>query len=221
MASRHRPRDRYFLACYPRTRQAGLPRACLWCLMASAAQTAANRLNSQKSTGPRTEAGKSVSRMNALQTGIHAESHCIRGEDPAALAQLAAEYHAEFRPVTPLQRDLVDTLVDNQWKIRRLRALETELWRPQVKFNSAAYEDLELRLDRLQRRLHSYERSSARALQQLRALQAVETEPLSDEIGFVPSIPVGLASRPARDLQVPPAPASQPPPGPALSPCLL
>jgi len=179
--------------------------------------------------------------MNALQTGIHAESHCIRGEDPAALAQLAAEYHAEFRPVTPLQRDLVDTLVHNQWKIRRLRALETEIWRHQVEFNGAVYidpkrtyhvhaqkyplattyEDLELRLDRLQRRLHSYERSSARALQQLRALQAVETEPLSDEIGFVPSIPVGQASRPARDLQVPPAPASQPPPGPALSPCLL
>jgi hypothetical protein len=44
-----------------------------------------------KSTGPRTPAGKSVSRMNALKTGIDAESQVIRGESAAALAALTAE----------------------------------------------------------------------------------------------------------------------------------
>src|SRR6516164_1744976 len=95
--------------------------------MATEAQILANRRNSQLSTGPRSEAGKSVSRMNALQSGLHAESLVIRTEDSAALAELSAEYYAEFHPVTPRQRDLVDTLVHNQWLIRRLRLTEADL----------------------------------------------------------------------------------------------
>jgi hypothetical protein len=172
--------------------------------MSSEKQIAANRLNSQKSTGPRTEAGKLTSRMNALQSGIHAESHVIRGEDPDALAQLTAEYNAEFHPVTPCQRDLVDTLVHNQWQIRRLRAIEAELWaaefdekdhftvdpknhydvrRRQFPLRSA-YQGQEMQLERLQRRIHACERSTARALKQLQELQKSTT---SDQIGFVPS----------------------------------
>src|SRR5579884_4034165 len=96
--------------------------------MASPAQLEANRQNSQKSTGPRSATGKQISRMNALKTGIHAQSHIIRGEDPEALAELAAEYHAQYRPTTPRDRDLVDTLVHNEWHIRRLRAIEVALW---------------------------------------------------------------------------------------------
>jgi hypothetical protein len=178
--------------------------------MASEKQIAANRLNSQKSTGPRSDAGKSTSRMNALQSGIHAESHIIRGEDPEALAQLAAEYNAEFYPVTPRQRDLVDTIVHNEWKIRRLRTIEADIWALQFHYNdemfsdptrsshaqarrhalATAFDDLDARLDHIQRRLHAYERSTTRAMRQLRDLQLVETEPPSAEIGFVPPPPV-------------------------------
>jgi hypothetical protein len=175
--------------------------------MATQKQIEANRRNSQLSTGPCSDAGKSVSRMNALQSGIHAQSHIIRGEDPEALAQLAAEYNAEFHPVTPCQRDLVDTLVHNQWHIRRLRAIEVELWaaefdekdhfsvdpknhydvrRRQFPLRSA-YQGQEQQLERLQRRVHACERSTARALKQLQQLQKSTT---SDEIGFVPSTSV-------------------------------
>ena len=177
-------------------------------------QIDANRRNSQKSTGPRTDSGKARSSMNALKTGVHAESHCILGEDPAVLAQLAAEYNAEFHPTSPRRRDLVDTLVHDEWQVRRLRRLETALWdhmfenkedqydnpnnsyhvRQRKHPHAAAFGDLEDRLERLQRRLHAYERSAARALRQLQALES--TSP-SDEIGFVPSNPVEQASRPA------------------------
>ena len=54
--------------------------------MATEKQIEANRRNSQLSTGPRTDAGKSISRMNALKSGLHAVSHVIRSEDPKALA---------------------------------------------------------------------------------------------------------------------------------------
>ena len=43
-------------------------------------QTEANRLNAQKSTGPRTAEGKARSSMNALQTGIDAKSLVIFDE---------------------------------------------------------------------------------------------------------------------------------------------
>jgi hypothetical protein len=40
--------------------------------MPTAKQQAASRANAQKSTGPRTSAGKAVSRFNALKHGIYA-----------------------------------------------------------------------------------------------------------------------------------------------------
>jgi hypothetical protein len=53
--------------------------------MATAAQMAANRLNSLKSLGPRSEEGKAVSRFNALKSGVHAKSQVIPGEESAPL----------------------------------------------------------------------------------------------------------------------------------------
>ena len=51
--------------------------------MATIQQIEANRLNAQKSTGPRSVEGKAVSCFNATKTGIDAKSQIIRGEDPA------------------------------------------------------------------------------------------------------------------------------------------
>ena len=96
--------------------------------MATQSQIDANRRNAQKSTGPRTEPGKAVSRFNALKTGIHAESEVIPGEDPAELEKLAADYHQRFVPATPEECFLVDSLVDADWQMRRLRKARAQLW---------------------------------------------------------------------------------------------
>jgi hypothetical protein len=58
--------------------------------MATAAQIAANQANAQKSTGPRSVEGKSVSRFNALKHGIDAATIVIPGEDRAVYEALAA-----------------------------------------------------------------------------------------------------------------------------------
>ena len=50
--------------------------------MTTQAQTAANRINSQKSTGPRTAEGKAVVSQNAVKHGLLAREAVIRGEDP-------------------------------------------------------------------------------------------------------------------------------------------
>lgn len=90
--------------------------------MATPAQIAANRRNALSRTGPHSEEGKAVSRFNALKTGIQANSQIIPGEDPAALAELADGFHLQFRPATPVERFLVDILVNADCSDERIPA---------------------------------------------------------------------------------------------------
>jgi hypothetical protein len=96
--------------------------------MATPKQTAANRMNAQKSSGPRTSAGKAASRFNALKHGIFAIHQIMFDETPEDLAELAAEYHEHYNPADAHERSLVDTLVANEWRIRRMRRVEAGLW---------------------------------------------------------------------------------------------
>src|ERR1700684_879106 len=96
--------------------------------MPTAKQTAANRMNSQKSTGPRTTEGKAASRFNAVKHGIFATTQIMFDEKAEDLAELAAEYHEHHNPADPDQRFLVDTLIANEWRLRRLPRVEAELW---------------------------------------------------------------------------------------------
>ncbi len=96
--------------------------------MATPKQTAANRMNAQKSSGPRTSAGKAASRFNPLKHGIFAIHQIMFDETPEDLAELAAEYHEHYNPADAHERSLVDTLVANEWRIRRMRRVEAGLW---------------------------------------------------------------------------------------------
>jgi hypothetical protein len=91
-------------------------------------QIAANRRNAQHSTGPRTPAGKAATRFNALKHGIHAKEQIMFGETEEDLLHLAVEYHEQYAPANPTERLLVDTLINNEWRLRRLRCTEAELW---------------------------------------------------------------------------------------------
>ncbi len=196
-------------------------------------QIAANRRNAQLSTGPRSEAGKSRSRMNALKSGLHAESLVIRGEDPAALDQLSADYHAQFHPCTPLERDLVDTVVHNQWLIRRLRLIEAQLWAYQFDSDDDDFNEkstlqqryrrhplfhpfacLTARLTQLQSRVNSLERSSHRALAALQKSSRAD-DPLSSSA----NPDAGSADDPLSPSPNPQPPKTPDPPfAPAASP---
>jgi hypothetical protein len=96
--------------------------------MATSRQLEANRRNSQSSTGPRTAAGKAGVRFNALKSGIHAESQIIPGEDPEVFRSFAAELTASYNPADAREQELVDQLIDDAWRLRRLRKAETQQW---------------------------------------------------------------------------------------------
>ena len=66
--------------------------------MSTLSQIEANRRNAQHSTGPRTAEGKAASSMNALKSGIDAESSVIPGEDPADLAAITARLYHSCQP---------------------------------------------------------------------------------------------------------------------------
>jgi hypothetical protein len=96
--------------------------------MATIKQIEANRRNSQNSTGPKTPEGKEAVRFNALKSAIHAESLVIPGEDPEQLKELAEEFTQTWKPADSAERELVDQLIDDTWRLRRLRTAETQIW---------------------------------------------------------------------------------------------
>lgn len=84
--------------------------------------------NAQKSTGPRTVAGKARSRRNALKHGIlSAETLITDGEskeDAATFEALREELQADLDPQGLLQEILVDRLVALVWRWRRVLRYE-------------------------------------------------------------------------------------------------
>src|SRR5256885_4767166 len=110
--------------------------------MATQAQIEANRRNSRKSTGPVTESGKAASSLNAVKTGIYAESLLIDGESADTLDDLAREYQATCRPAGPREQAAVNTLIHSDWLLRRMRRVESLLWNDKAEQNlKAKYKD--------------------------------------------------------------------------------
>ena len=97
--------------------------------MASEAQIAANRLNAQKSTGPRTDAGKEASSRNSLKHTALARAVLVSSqslqESSTEFSALCDEYHLALDPVGPLEEMLVDRIVTAVWRLRRARPVES------------------------------------------------------------------------------------------------
>ncbi len=96
--------------------------------MTTLRQIEANRLNSLKSTGPRTEDGKQRSRLNAVRHGLTAETviACLEdAEDYKAFEEAICEGYAPF---TAVERELVLRVANLLWRLRRANLIETELF---------------------------------------------------------------------------------------------
>ena len=93
--------------------------------MASERQQRANRKNAEKSTGPRSSAGKAVSRQNALSHGLLAQEVVIEGEDRDDYLDLQFALRDQLEPVGPLEEQLADQAVAAFWRLRRLCKVET------------------------------------------------------------------------------------------------
>ena len=95
--------------------------------MTSDRKVAANRRNSQKSTGPKTPSGKAIASMNALKHGLCARKPLIPGENEADFAQFAADWVNELRPAGPQQSLCAEQAILAAWQLRRVPSLEAGL----------------------------------------------------------------------------------------------
>ena len=87
--------------------------------MASEAQLIANRLNAQKSTGPRTAEGKAAASLNAVQHGLRAQAVVLPGEGPDEYRLYRQGLLEDLRPQDLAETDLAERIVELAWRLRR------------------------------------------------------------------------------------------------------
>ncbi len=92
--------------------------------MATKAQTSANRVNSQKSTGPQTPEGKAVVSQNAVKHGLFADETVINGEDQAAFDLRREAMLGEMWPVGVMESMLAERIVSLSWRLQRTERMQ-------------------------------------------------------------------------------------------------
>lgn len=93
--------------------------------MSTPAQILANRQNALRSTGPRTEAGKSTVSRNAVSHGLASANVVLASEDPAQFEALLCGLDGEFAPTTHHEFLLVQQMAQARWRLARIRRIET------------------------------------------------------------------------------------------------
>src|ERR1700694_4845665 len=91
------------------------------------ARTARNRANAAHSTGPKTEAGKKRSSLNAYRHGLTGQTIILPAEDLDAYQEVTRTFFNDYKPVGTLEKHLVQFLADPSWRLDRVAALESNL----------------------------------------------------------------------------------------------
>ncbi len=94
----------------------------------SQAQLVANRENAQLSSGPTSLNGKATSCLNAVKTGLTGRTVLLHTDDAADYQCHIAAYQKEFSPVGPRECDLVQSIADTVWRLRRIPGLELAIY---------------------------------------------------------------------------------------------
>ena len=91
-------------------------------------RAAINRSNAQNSTGPRTEAGKQRSKLNALRHGLTGQTVVLPTEDHSAYERHSQSFLNQYHPKDATETQLVQSLIDTSWRMNRAAAVETNLF---------------------------------------------------------------------------------------------
>ena len=95
--------------------------------MASISQIEANRRNSQSSSGPRTESGKSNSSKNRLTYGLYTHEDYVRPGEAEIYAEFCQTMYDRLLPDNLLEETFVFEITGASWRLRRCAAAEAEL----------------------------------------------------------------------------------------------
>lgn len=97
--------------------------------MRTAKQTAASRANGAKSCGPKTEAGKRRSSINARRHGLLSKIVVLDNLESHDTFNLVLQQHyAKFGPMDDVEACAIEEMVASLWRLRRLWAIEKHLF---------------------------------------------------------------------------------------------
>ncbi len=88
--------------------------------MTSENKCASNRANANKSSGPKSGRGKALTRFNSVKHGGFAIQRLLHGEDEVEYRQLSAAIVAETLPNSTIESMLVDQIISDMWRLKRL-----------------------------------------------------------------------------------------------------
>jgi len=92
--------------------------------IATRRQTAANRANAMRSTGPRTVEGKEIAARNAIRHGLTSRSVLLPGEDQTEYQRFADLIRIDCAPHGQLEEEFVKMMTDAMWARRRVSPME-------------------------------------------------------------------------------------------------
>jgi len=97
--------------------------------MPTEAQIRANRENAKRSCGPKSDAGKARSRLNALKHGLRSQDAepVLPHEDPAELEAKIQEWIDDYAPSNAVERELVVRAARLSWTLDRAERHEAAL----------------------------------------------------------------------------------------------
>jgi hypothetical protein len=94
----------------------------------SPARLAANQANAQLSSGPRSKEGKAKSSLNAVKSALTGRTVLLPTDDVAEYESFSASFERELRPVGQQEGELVQSIADSYWRIRRIGTLEMSIF---------------------------------------------------------------------------------------------
>jgi len=94
--------------------------------MTTQARILANRLNAQKSTGPKTQKGKEIVAQNALKHGLSARHDVVITEDQADFDLHRDALLAELAPQGPMESILADRIISLSWRLKRADRIQNQ-----------------------------------------------------------------------------------------------
>src|SRR5271154_2856577 len=95
--------------------------------MTSDKQIAANRANSEKSTGPKTPETKAISSMNALRHGLTGQVNLMPDEDREAHDKFCAAIVESLSAEGALEIQFAQSVAEDNWRANRGRAIHTHM----------------------------------------------------------------------------------------------
>jgi len=94
--------------------------------MSTEAQIRANRLNAQKSTGPRTSDGRAAVSQNAVKHGLLTRQDVISSESQADFNLYRDRMLTELAPASPMESVLAERIVSLSWRLKRAGRIQNQ-----------------------------------------------------------------------------------------------